>query len=157
MKKNRLNKIIDIITTHEVETQDELIAHLEKAGYTVTQATVSRDIRELGLSKVVTGRGSYRYILPKEEKDTRRIQISHALAETIVRVEVAQNIIVLHTYAGMAQAVALEVDHLSHPSLLGCVAGDDTIIIVARDNAGAVSLGQQMQELIRSRAKSKND
>ncbi len=157
MKKNRLNKIIDIITTCEVETQDDLIAHLEKAGFSVTQATVSRDIRELGLSKVVTGRGSYRYILPKEEKDTRRLQISHALSETIVRVEVAQNLIVLHTYAGMAQAVALEVDHLQHPELLGCVAGDDTIIIVARDNPAAVALGQQMQELIRNRAKEKNE
>ena len=155
MKKNRLNKIIEIITTCEVETQDDLIAHLQAAGFSVTQATVSRDIRELGLSKVVTGRGSYRYILPRENKDARQLEISHALAETIVRVEVAQNIIVLHTYAGMAQAVALEVDHLSHADILGCVAGDDTIIIVARDNAGAVALGQQMQELIRSRAKSK--
>ncbi len=155
MKKNRLNKIIDIITTHEVETQDELIAHLTEAGFAVTQATVSRDIRELGLTKIVTGRGSYRYVLPKEDKDARRLHISHALAETIVRVEVAQNIIVLHTYAGMAQAVALEVDHLAHPDLLGCVAGDDTIIIVARDNAAAVELGHQMQELLRNRAKEK--
>ncbi len=155
MKKNRLNKIIDIITAHEVETQDELISYLQEAGFVVTQATVSRDIRELGLTKIVTGRGSYRYVLPKEDKDARRLQISHALAETIVRVEVAQNIIVLHTYAGMAQAVALEVDHLSHPDLLGCVAGDDTILIVARDNASALSLGQQMQELLRTRAKEK--
>ncbi len=153
MKKNRLDKIIDIITTCEVETQDDLIAHLSEAGYAVTQATVSRDIRELGLVKVMTGRGSYRYVLPKEDKDTRHLHISHALAETITRVEVAQNIIVVHTYAGMAQAVALEVDHLSHPSLVGCVAGDDTILIVARDNAGALALGDQMQELIRSRAK----
>lgn len=153
MKKNRLDKIIDIITTYEVETQDELISHLKEAGYAVTQATVSRDIRELKLAKVMTGRGNYRYILPKEDKDTRRLHISHALAETIVRVEAAQNIIVLHTYAGMAQAVALEVDHLSHPSLLGCVAGDDTIIIVGRDNAGAAALADQLQEMIRSRAK----
>ncbi len=153
MKKNRLDRIIHIISTHEVETQDELIAHLREEGFTVTQATVSRDIRELGLAKVMTGRGSYRYVLPKEDKDTRRLHISHALSETIVRVEVAQNIIVLHTYAGMAQAVALEVDHLSHPDLLGCVAGDDTIIIVARDNGSASGLGNQMQELIRSRAK----
>ncbi len=157
MKKNRLNKIIDIITAYEVETQDDLLCYLQKAGFNVTQATISRDIRELGLSKVVTGRGSYRYILPKEEKDTRRLQISHALAETITRVEVAQNLIVLHTYAGMAQAVALEVDRLSHAGILGCVAGDDTIIIVARDNADAVSLGQQMQELIRSRAKTRGE
>ena len=71
MKKNRLDKIIDIITTCEVETQDELIAYLKDAGYAVTQATVSRDIRELKLAKVMTGRGSYRYVLPKEDKDQR--------------------------------------------------------------------------------------
>lgn len=153
MKKNRLDKIIEIITTREVETQDDLIAYLREAGFDVTQATASRDIRELGLAKVMTGQGGYRYVLPKEEKDARRLHINHALAETITRVEVAQNIIVLHTYAGMAQAVALEVDHLSHPGILGCVAGDDTILIVARDNTGAVSLGEQMQELIRGRAK----
>ncbi|MBE6653757.1 MAG: arginine repressor [Ruminococcaceae bacterium] len=151
MKKNRLDKIIEIITQNEVETQDELISYLKDAGYAVTQATVSRDIRELKLAKVMTGRGSYRYVLPKEDKDTRRIHITHALAETITRVEVAQNIIVLHTYAGMAQAVALEVDRLSHPDILGCVAGDDTIIIVARDNTVATALSEQMQEMIRSR------
>lgn len=151
MKKNRLDKIIEIITQNEVETQDELISYLKDAGYAVTQATVSRDIRELKLAKVMTGRGSYRYVLPKEDKDTRRIHITHALAETITRVEVAQNIIVLHTYAGMAQAVALEVDRLSHPDILGCVAGDDTIIIVTRDNTVATALSEQMQEMIRSR------
>ena len=153
MKKNRLNKIIEIINTYEVETQDDLIVHLQAAGFSVTQATVSRDIRELGLSKVVTGRGSYRYILPQANKGARNLQISHALAETITRVEVAQNIIVLHTYAGMAQAVALEVDHLSHAGILGCVAGDDTIIIVIRDTASAALLSEQLQEMIRSRVK----
>ena len=68
MKKNRLDKIIDIITTCEVETQDELITYLKDAGYAVTQATVSRDIRELKLAKVMTGRGNYRYVLPKEDR-----------------------------------------------------------------------------------------
>ncbi len=155
MKKNRLDKIMEIITTFEVETQDELIEHLKAAGYPVTQATVSRDMRDLKLAKVMTGRGSYRYILPKEESDARSLHISHALAETITRVEVAQNLIVLHTYAGMAQAVALEVDHLSHPGLLGCVAGDDTILIVAREHSSATVLADQIQELIRSRAKAK--
>ena len=153
MKKTRLDKIVDIITRHEVETQDELIAYLKDEGYAVTQATVSRDIRELKLAKVMTGRGNYRYVLPKEDKDVRRLNISHALAETILRADVGQNMIVLHTYSGMAQAVALEVDHLAHPDLLGCVAGDDTIIIVARDCASATALSVQMQEMIRSRSK----
>ena len=153
MKTVRQVTILDIIEKNEIETQEELADALRRRGIQVTQATVSRDIRELKLAKVMTGRGNYRYVLPKEDKDTRRLHISHALAETIVRVEAAQNIIVLHTYAGMAQAVALEVDHLSHPSLLGCVAGDDTIIIVARDNAGAAALADQLQEMIRARAK----
>ena len=153
MKKVRLDKIIDIVTRYEVETQDELITHLKEAGFVVTQATVSRDIRELKLAKVMTGRGNYRYILPKEDKDARRLHISHALSETITRAEAAQNIIVLHTYAGMAQAVALEVDHLYHPGILGCVAGDDTIIVVVRDNGSATALSEQIQEMIRARAK----
>lgn len=153
MKKNRLDKIIDIITRYEVETQDELIAHLKEAGYAVTQATVSRDIRELKLAKVTTGRGNYRYILPKEDKEARQLHISHALSDTITRAEAAQNILVVHTYAGMAQAVALEVDHLYHPGILGCVAGDDTIIIVTRDNAGATALSEQIREMIRARVK----
>ena len=154
MKKNRLEKIIDIITEQDVGTQDDLIRYLKDEGYAVTQATVSRDIRELKLTKVATGQGTYRYILPKEDKDTRQLHISHALAETITRVDVAQNIIVLHTYPGMAQAVALEVDNLRHPGLLGCVAGDDTIIIVAHDHDSAHALSAQMQEMIRARAKS---
>ena len=154
MKKNRLEKIIDIITRFEVETQDELIAYLKEAGYAVTQATVSRDIRELKLAKVMTGRGNYRYILPKEDKEARRLHISHALSETITRAEAAQNILVVHTYAGMAQAVALEVDHLYHPGILGCVAGDDTIIIVTKDNAGAMALSEQIREMVRARVKS---
>jgi transcriptional regulator of arginine metabolism len=153
VKKNRLDKIIDIITRYEVETQDELIAHLKEAGYAVTQATVSRDIRELKLAKVMTGRGNYRYILPKEDKEARQLHISHALSDTITRAEAAQNILVVHTYAGMAQAVALEVDHLYHPGILGCVAGDDTIIIVTRDNAGATALSEQIREMIRARVK----
>ena len=115
---------------------------------------MKRAIRELKLTKVATGQGTYRYILPKEDKDTRQLHISHALSETITRVDVAQNIIVLHTYPGMAQAVALEVDNLRHPRLLGCVAGDDTIIIVSHDHDSAHALGAQMQEMIRARAKS---
>ncbi len=153
MKKNRLSQIIEIITEHEIGTQDDLIAHLNAAGYTVTQATVSRDIRELGLTKVMTGRGIYRYVFPKDDKDTRQLHLTHAIAEAISRADVAENIIVLHTHTGMAQAVAVEVDRLAQPDLLGCVAGDDTIIIVARDNPSAAALGEQMKELIRARAK----
>lgn len=153
MKKKRLDKIIEIITLHEVETQDELISYLNQEGFDVTQATVSRDIRELKLTKVMTGRGSYRYIRSIEERDIKGLHISHALADAIVRVASAQNLVVLHTFPGMAQAIALEVDHLKHPFILGSVAGDDTVLIVAVDSAGAGHVSEQIKELIRTRSK----
>ena len=138
MKKNRLEKVIEIITEHEIETQDELIEYLRREGFDVTQATVSRDIRELKLVKIMTGRGSYRYVVPQEDATSQTaLHISSALAETIVRAEFTGNLVVLHTLSGMANALATEVDRLHHPSLLGCVAGDDTILIVSRDAEGA--------------------
>ena len=153
MKKNRLEKIIEIITEHEIETQEDLIVHLKAAGYDVTQATVSRDIRSLKLTKMTTGHGTYRYVIPKTEEDIRELRINHVLAETILRVEYAQNLVVVHTLPGMAQAIAVEVDHLGNPQILGCVAGDDTIIIVTRDSTSALALSEQMQDMIRSRSK----
>ncbi len=154
MKKDRLEKVIEIISEYEVETQDELIEHLRKEGFDVTQATVSRDIRELKLVKIMTGRGSYRYILPQEDTAGQAaLHISSALAETIIRAEYAGNLIVLHTFPGMANAIAAEVDHLRHPSLLGCVAGDDTILIVARDVEGAAQISDQIKDMIRHRTK----
>lgn len=157
MKKKRLDKIIEIITAHEVETQDELIAYLREEGFEVTQATVSRDIRELKLTKVMTGRGSYRYILPEVGHDVRGLHISHALSDAIVRVASAENLVVVHTYPGMAQAVALEVDHLKHPGILGSVAGDDTILIVTSDQQSAHIISEEIRELIRTRTREKGD
>ncbi len=155
MKRNRLEKIMEIISTHDVETQDELIDYLKAEGFEVTQATVSRDIRELKLAKVLTGQGGYRYVLPPhKEAGKSSLHISSALAETIVRVEYANNLVVLHTYPGMAPAVATEVDNLHHPRILGCVAGDDTILIVSGDNDHAALISNQIKEMIRTQSKS---
>ena len=154
MKKNRLEKVIEIINEHEIGTQDELIEYLRREGYDVTQATVSRDIRELKLVKTMTGHGSYRYVLPQEDIQSQAaLHISGALAETIVRAEYVGNLVVLHTFPGMANAIASEVDHLHHPDLLGCVAGDDTILIVARDADCAAKLSEQIKDMIRHRSK----
>ena len=153
MKKKRLDKIVEIITRYEVETQDELISYLNAEGFVVTQATISRDIRELKLTKVMTGHGNYRYVRSAEEKDMKGLQLNHALSEAIVRVASAQNLVVLHTYPGMAQAIALEVDNLQHPHILGSVAGDDTVLIVALDTACAGHISEQIRELIRSQSK----
>ena len=144
MKKNRLEKVIEIITEHEIETQDELIEYLRREGFDVTQATVSRDIRELKLVKIMTGRGSYRYVMPQEDATSQTaLHISSALAETIVRVEFTGNLVVLHTLSGMANALATEVDRLHHPSLLGCVAGDDTILTDPPACQGVEAVNQQ--------------
>ena len=150
MKKNRLDKIIDIITQNEVETQDELISYLKEAGYAVTQATVSRDIRELKLAKVMTGRGSYRYVLPKEDKDTRQLHISHALAETITRVEYAQNMIVIKTLGGMGMAVAVALDNMQNSEILGTIAGDDTVFCVVRSHNQAAVIIEKLYRIIHS-------
>lgn len=157
MKKKRLDKIIEIITTREVETQDELISYLRDEGFEVTQATVSRDIRELKLTKVMTGQGSYRYIQSNRDRDMKGLHISHALSDAILRVASAENLVVVHTYPGMAQAVALEVDQLKHQSILGSVAGDDTILIVAADKHNATMLSEQIKEMIRTRAREKGE
>ena len=153
MKKKRLDKIIEIISQYDVETQDDLIAYLRDAGYEVTQATVSRDIRELKLSKVMTGKGGYRYVRSVSEGDVKGLHISHALSDAIVKVASAENIVVLHTFPGMAQAIALEVDNLRHSHILGSVAGDDTIIIVVSDKSSAGQISEQIKELIRTRSK----
>jgi len=154
MKKKRLDKIIEIISQYEVETQDDLITHLRNEGFDVTQATVSRDIRELKLTKVMTGRGSYRYMQSADHKDVKGLHISHALSEAIVKVASAQNLVVLHTLPGIAQAIALEVDNLKHPHILGSVAGDDTVLIVVSDTLRAGQISEQIKELIRTKERS---
>ena len=149
MTKNRHEKIIEIVEKHEVETQDELIEHLRKLGYEVTQATVSRDIRELKLTKVMSEKGSYRYELPKSNETIGSFKFSHALAESITFVDYALNTVVIKTFPGMAQAVAVGIDNLHLQVILGCVAGDDTIIVVARSAEAAADLNSRIKEIIR--------
>ena len=149
MKKNRHEKIIEIVEKHEVETQDDLIEHLRKLGYEVTQATVSRDIRELKLTKVMSERGSYRYELPKTNETIGSFKFSHALAESITSVDYALNTVVIKTFPGMAQAVAVGIDNLHLQIILGCVAGDDTILVVARTAEAAADLNTRIKEIIR--------
>jgi transcriptional regulator of arginine metabolism len=149
MKKNRHEKIIEIVEKYDVETQDELIEYLRKTGYEVTQATVSRDIRELKLTKVMSEKGSYRYELPKTNESLGSFKFSHALAESITSVDYAMHSVVVKTFPGMAQAVAVGIDNLHLPVILGCVAGDDTIIIIARSAEAADDLNSRIKEIIR--------
>ena len=132
MKNYRHQKIMEIIRTNEVETQEELAGILARAGFTVTQATVSRDIKQLNLRKVPTSSGKQCYA-PSSGKETfdgdRLVGI---LKAGYVSMEAASNILVINTVSGMAMAVAAAIDALSIPKMVGCIAGDDTIMCAIR-------------------------
>ncbi len=150
MKSNRQKKILEIINRYQVETQDDLIDRLLVEGFSVTQATVSRDIRELQLTKILTGKGSYRYVAPKKEEMIAGVKINNALVESITRVDFAQNLVVVHTLPGLAQAVAAGIDNLSIADVLGCVAGDDTIMIATRNDAAAKSISERIRTMMKA-------
>lgn len=140
MKNKRHNKIIEIIESGIVETQDELIDILNREGYSVTQATVSRDLKALGVVKVSTRDNRYRYSLPHSAgHDNKRISEKYKaiLRETVIRVDYAINTVVVNTYPGMAQAAAAALDGIGGENIVGTLAGDDTIFIVMRSEAAA--------------------
>ena len=150
MKKNRQEKLLEIITRYDIDTQDELIERLRDYGFETTQATISRDIRELKIAKMTNGKGSYRYVLPKQPGQQGDFKFNVALIESIVRVDQACNLIVLKTYPGLAQAVAVGIDGMHEPQILGCVAGDDTILVVLRDEENAKLIATRIQDLLKA-------
>ena len=149
MKKIRQRKLLELISQFEIETQDELISRLRENGFAVTQATVSRDIRELKIAKMTTGKGTYRYVLPRasEPIDTG-MKFTSAMTESIVSVDHSCNIIVIKTSPGLANAVAVGIDSMNMPQILGCVAGDDTIIVVSRDEECANQIADRFHDLM---------
>lgn len=147
MRKNRLDKILEIIDTRDIETQEELAAALRENGYQVTQATVSRDIRELGLTKVPTGRGrqKYRAVHPANPERDRYVRV---LRDSCILVDQAQNILVIKTRSGMAMAAAAAIDNMDLPGVVGCIAGDDTIMAAVRTNDEAAALREKILEML---------
>lgn len=150
MKKGRQEKILELINKYEIETQDELMEFLCEEGYNVTQATISRDIRDLDLAKVAMPGGSYKYVVASLPKRSARHTgpLSHSIVDTVVSVNCAQNIIVLKTTPGMAQAVAIALDRMPESEVVGTVAGDDTIIAITPDNETAVNVAAKIKKLL---------
>lgn len=151
MKQNRQEKILELIATYPVSTQDELIARLREEGYNATQATVSRDIRALKLVKVLTESGNYCYVLPRKETSntasaTQAPSYHKTYGDSIVSVAYSMNNVVIKTAAGMASAVAVVLDHAYHDMMLGTVAGDDTIIVVTRSTEESRLLASFIEE-----------
>ncbi len=131
--RSRHEKIIDLITRYEVETQEELVDRLRADGYEVTQATVSRDIRELKLSKIPNGRGKQKYVAFQGEEVQLGDKYARVLKEGYVSMDLAQNLLVLKTVSGMAMAVAAAVDAMSIEEVVGCIAGDNTVMMAMRN------------------------
>ncbi len=149
MKYKRHNKIIEIITEYDIETQDELISKLREAGFDVTQATVSRDIRSLKLVKVSTPDHRYKYALSPRDDIHISAKYRNIIRETIIKVDFANNFVVLRTYAGMAQAAAAAIDGMGWSELVGSIAGDDTIFVMMRDNTGAIEFSEKLKQITR--------
>lgn len=132
MKTNRQSKIIEIIQKNEVETQDELSALLEKDGFRVTQATVSRDIRELKLTKIPTAGGRQKYAVITDAPENLSKKYERVLREGYLSMDMAQNILVIKTVSGMASAVCAAIDAMKMREIVGSIAGDDTIMCAIR-------------------------
>lgn len=150
MKNKRQETIVALINRYEIETQEEIIGMLRKEGFQVTQATVSRDIRELKLTKVLSTNGSYRYTVPAKNDTLPSIKFNRALTNSIIGVDYAVNNIVVKTYPGLAAAVATGLDSIDANEILGCVAGDDTIIMVTRTEAAAKDISERIHALLDS-------
>ena len=141
MKSGRHAKILEIISNSAVETQDELLERLGEEGYRVTQATVSRDIKDLRLVKTLGGDGKYRYTAAQNNSADIRSTFSQLFSSSVLSIDRAQNIVVIKTLSGMANAVCAALDTMGNNSIVGTLAGDDTIFIACRANDSAQELG----------------
>lgn len=149
MKKNRRRKLIDIIKNKKIFTQDELTDELVKAGCIVTQATVSRDIRELGIIKISDETGKTYYSI--RENSSIVIDMEHdksILSSCILEIDFAQNLVVIKTKSGAAMVVATAIDNLKDEGVLGCIAGDDTIFLAVRDSKNAERISYYLSDII---------
>jgi len=133
MKEKRQNRIKEIIETKDIETQDELLEELRKEGFRITQATISRDMREMKLTKVLSDTGKQKYAMLRNFDTDVEQKYKKVLSAGIVSVDHSDNLIVIRTVSGMAMAVAAALDNMDLPGLMGCIAGDDTIFAAVRN------------------------
>ena len=147
MKEKRQATILNLIRQYEITTQEELASRLVAEGFQVTQATVSRDIKELKLTKIPAESGTYKYAQPENRTEPPKRQLL-ILSRSVYSVCHAQNIVVIKTHAGMAQAAAAVLDALSLEEIVGSIAGDDTIFCVVRDEDTAINLTQRIKSLL---------
>lgn len=149
MKAKRQAKIMEIISTTNVETQEQLLQELQNAGFTGTQATISRDIKELRIVKELTSFGTYRYTTAaKELPNTFSSRLNTIFRECVTGFDYAQNMIVIHTLPGLANAAASALDAMNMSVVLGTIAGDDTVFVVMRDTNSAAAFCGEIKSLL---------
>ncbi|MEI7024653.1 transcriptional regulator AhrC/ArgR [Paenibacillus sp. y28] len=145
MKGHRHMKIRQIISTGEIETQDELVDALRSAGFHVTQATVSRDIKELHLVKVPLDDGRYKYSLPADQRFNPLQKLKRSLNDNFIHIDFTENLVVMKCLPGTANAIGSLIDSLEWPEIMGTICGDDTILIICRTKEQS---GQTVQQFL---------
>ncbi|WP_182199497.1 transcriptional regulator AhrC/ArgR [Paraliobacillus salinarum] len=147
-KGQRHIKIRELITENEIETQDELVDALHELGYNVTQATVSRDIKELHLVKVPLSDGRYKYSLPADQRFNPLEKLKRLMRDAFIRMDEANNLLVLKTLPGNANALGALIDNLDWEEILGTICGDDTILIICKDNTSASETQKRFLDML---------
>ena len=148
MKTKRQEKILELIKKNNIETQEELSDYLEREGYQVTQATVSRDIRELKLTKVAINGGRQKYVALMEANEDLSEKFTRVFRDGFVAMDMAQNILVIKTVSGMAMAVAAALDAMHLHEVVGCIAGDDTIMCAVRSVQETVEVMGRLRKIV---------
>ena len=148
MKIARHSKIIDLINQYDIETQEELAAKLQEAGFAVTQATVSWDIRELKLMKIARPDGGSRYTVMGQRDSQNSEKYIRVLKDAFLSMEMAQNILVIKTVSGMANAAGAALDNMNYSEVVGCIAGDDTIACINRSTDDTIILMDKIKKII---------
>lgn len=148
MKVSRHAKIVELISQYDVETQEDLAELLKQEGFKVTQATVSRDIRDLKLTKVQTDSGKQKYVILLPEENVISEKYRRVLQDGFVSMDMAQNILVIKTVSGMAMAVAAAIDNLKWTEVVGCIAGDDTIMCAIRTVDETILVMDKIRKLV---------
>ena len=148
MKTERHSKIVELIGKYDIETQEELAQRLNEAGFRVTQSTVSRDIRELKLSKVTGTGGRQKYVILQKKEEQMNEKYIRVLKDGYVSMDMAQNILVIRTVSGMAMAVAAALDAIHFHEIVGCVPGDDTILCAIRSVDDTILVMEKLKKIL---------
>ena len=148
MKTKRQTKILELIRTNDIETQEELQAYLENSGFAVTQATVSRDIRDMKLTKIATNGGKQKYVALNDSSEDLSEKYVRVLKDGYISMDMAQNILVIKTVSGMAGAVCASIDAMNIHEIVGSIAGDDTIMCAIRTTEDTIAIMKRLRKII---------